>query len=163
LKERLVMTSDGHPFPPVVARPATTADADAVAALLLELGYPTEPASVAARITRLAVEAGSTVMVAVDSSAVCGLATVHLIPLFHRDGSLARITSFVVSSSSQHCGVGTVLLTACETYARSHGAERLEVTSGDRRPVAHAFYEHRGFEREGVRMTRWLVEHRDRS
>ena len=143
---------------PVVVRTATTADADAVGALLLQLGYPTDQASAAARIARHTVDPGSTVLVAVRGDAACGLATVHLIPLFHRDGSLARITSFAVSSSSQHRGVGTLLMAACETFARTRGAERLEVTSGDRRPGAHAFYEHRGFEREGVRMTRWLVE-----
>lgn len=152
------MASEAPHREPVVARSATTEDADAVAVLLGELGYPTDRGSAVARIARLTAGADSAVLVAVRGRAICGLATVHLIPLFHRDGSLARITSFVVSSSSQHCGVGTVLLTACENFARAHGAERLEVTSGDRRPVAHAFYEHRGFEREGVRMTRWLVE-----
>jgi GNAT superfamily N-acetyltransferase len=142
----------------VATRPATVADAPAIAALLAELGYPTDPASAAARIARLAEDSGSTVVVAARGGAVCGLATVHLIPLFHREGALARITSFVVQRSAQRSGVGSALLAACEAYARLHGAERIEVTSGDRRAEAHAFYEARGFEREGLRMTRWLVE-----
>jgi len=116
---------------------------------------------VAARIARLSTVAGSAMLVATRSKCVCALATLHLIPLFHRDASLARITSFIVTNAARRSGVGSALLAACEDYAMSHGAERVEVTSGDRRPDAHAFYERRGFEREGVRMTRWLEERRD--
>lgn len=152
------MASEARHHEPLATRPATVADANAIAGLLAELGYPTDPASAAARIARLAEDSGSTVVVAARGGAVCGLATVHLIPLFHREGALARITSFVVQRSAQRSGVGSALLAACEAYARLHGAERIEVTSGDRRAEAHAFYEARGFEREGLRMTRWLVE-----
>jgi N-acetylglutamate synthase-like GNAT family acetyltransferase len=141
-----------------VIRPAAAEDADAIASLLGELGYPTDQGSAAARIARLSAAEGSAIFVATRSGCVCALATLHLIPLFHRDSSLARITSFVVTRAAQRSGAGSALLTACEVYARAHGAERLEVTSGDQRPEAHAFYERRGFEREGVRMTRRLTE-----
>jgi GNAT superfamily N-acetyltransferase len=154
------MASGAQSNESVATRPATLADADAVAALLGELGYPADRVSAASRIALLTSRPGSTVLVASRGVVVCGLATVHLIPLFHRDGQLARLTSFVVARAAQRCGVGSALLAACEAHARSLGAERLEVTSGDRRPQAHAFYEARGFEREGVRMTRWLVEKR---
>jgi GNAT superfamily N-acetyltransferase len=156
------MASEAGHHEPVATRPASVADAPAIAGLLEELGYPTDSASAAARIAGFADDSGSTVVIAARAGVVCGLATVHLIPLFHRDGALARITSFVVERSAQRSGVGSALLAACEAYARSHGAGRIEVTSGDRRAEAHAFYEARGFEREGLRMTRWLVEQRDR-
>jgi len=152
------MASEARHRELVATRPATVADAPAIGGLLAELGYPTDSASAAARIARLANDSRTTALVAARAGVVCGLATVHLIPLFHRDGALARITSFVVGHSAQRSGVGSALLAACETYARSHGAERIELTSGDRRAEAHAFYEARGFEREGLRMTRWLVE-----
>lgn len=152
------MASEARHHEPVITRPATVADAAAIARLLNELGYATDSASASARIARLADDSGTTVVVATLAGVVCGLATIHLIPLFHRDGVLARITSFVVERSMQRSGVGSALLAACEAHARSHGAERIEVTSGDRRAEAHAFYEARGFEREGLRMTRWLVE-----
>lgn len=157
------MASEARDPEPVATRPASLADASAIAGLLDELGYATDPASAAARIVRLAGDSGSTAVIATRACVACGLATVHLIPLFHRDGALARVTSFVVARAAQRSGVGSALLAACEAWARARGAERLEVTSGDRRPEAHAFYAARGFEREGVRMTRWLEEPRRRS
>lgn len=146
----------------LVIRIAGVADAEAVAALLAELGYPTGPDSAAARITRLAATGAASCLVAIREGTVCGLATTHRIPLFHRDGELLRVTSLVVSRASRRTGVGAALLAACEAHAREHGAERMELTSGDKRLEAHAFYEHQGFAREGVRMTKWVSERNDR-
>ena len=140
-----------------IVRPAAQDDAVAIAALLGELGYPTEVERVAARIERALQTNADAVLVVTRREAVCACASMHLLPLFHRDGFLARITSFVVTRSEQRRGVGSALHAACEAFAREHGAERLEVTSGDRRVDAHAFYEHAGYEREGVRMVCWLV------
>ena len=84
------------------------------------------------------------------------IASLHLISLFHRDGFLARVTSFVVAEDLRHRGVGTALLGACERWAWKHRAERLEVTSGDGRDDAHRFYERQGYARQGMRFSKWL-------
>lgn len=137
-------------------RPAAPDDAPAIAALLGELGYPAEPRAVIARMARLSA-ADDLVLVAQGADGPVAVATVHLVPLFHRDARLARITAFVVSARSRGAGVGRALLRACEAWAAERGAERAEVTSGDAREGAHDFYASSGFVREGVRFTKPLA------
>jgi GNAT superfamily N-acetyltransferase len=67
------------------------------------------------------------------------------LPLFHTPGYLARITALVVAATARGIGVGRALLAATEAYAWSTGCVRIEVTSGDHRPDAHAFYERLGY------------------
>lgn len=139
---------------PVTIRIATAADSGAVAALLSELGYPDSENAVAARLAALIAHERDVVLVAVRDSGVCAVASIHLIPLFHRDDHLARVTSFVVAESHRRQGVGSALITACEAWAHERGAKRVEITSGDQRDDAHAFYERHGFGRQGVRLTK---------
>ena len=59
--------------------------------------------------------------------------------------ALGRITSLVVDPGHRQCGIGRLLVAAVEEFGRAHGCIRFEVTSGDHRPEAHAFYEHLGY------------------
>jgi len=137
-------------------RSATPADAPAIAALMVELGYPDGVAAIEARIARACPDGPDAVLLAEHDGRAAGAASVHLIPLFHRDGLLARLTSFVVTRELQGRGIGSALLTACERWAAERGAERIEITSGDERDEAHHFYEQRGFAREGQRFSKWV-------
>jgi len=137
-------------------RHATAEDAPAIATLMAELGYPDDATVVEARVARSCPEGPDTVFIAEFDGEAAGVGSVHLIPLFHRDGYLARITSFVVASELHGRGIGTALLKACERWAADHLAERVEITSGDERDAAHAFYERRGFAREGQRFSKWV-------
>lgn len=138
-----------------VVRAAVPEDASAVASLLDELGYPAEPPAVATRMARLS-SSSDGVLVVDSGGAPVAVATIHLIPLFHRDASVARITAFVVASHVRRRGVGSALIQACEAWGSARGAERAEVTSSDTRERAHSFYMRQGFEREGLRFTKWL-------
>ena len=142
--------------PGLMVRGAVADDAPALASLLAELGYPCDETAARDRIARLSDGSGA-VFVADAAGAAVAVAAVHLIPLFHRDSSVARITAFVVDSRFRRQGVGSALIEVCEAWARAHGAERAEVTSGDARDNAHAFYTRRGFVREGVRFTKRLA------
>ena len=137
-------------------REATPADAAAITQLLTELGYPDSVDAVAARIARAKPDGPDAVLVANLGGVVAGVASIHMIPLFHKNGYLARITSFVVAADLRHRGVGTALLDGCERWAWKRGAERLEVTSGDERDDAHRFYERQGLPRQGMRFSKWL-------
>src|SRR5262245_6124995 len=137
-------------------RHAISADAHAIATLMAELGYPDSITAVAARVARTRPEGPDAVLFAEHEGRAAGVASIHLIPLFQRDGLLARLTSFVVARDLQGRGVGSALLTACERWAAECHAERVEITSGDERHDANGFYEHRGFAREGQRFSKWL-------
>jgi GNAT superfamily N-acetyltransferase len=132
-------------------RHATLDDAAAAAELLDVLGYPATHAQVEARIAGASASAGTAIFVAEVSDLVVGLASFHRIPLFHEDGHLGRITSFVVAPPLRKRGVGRQLIAAVEEYAWGHGCRRVEITSGDHRADAHSFYERLGYAQESRR------------
>lgn len=137
-------------------RAATSADASAVAQLLAELGYPTPPDVVPARID--AIEAnGGIVLVAVDAAnAVVGLASGAHIPTLHAGGHVAYITSLVTFAELRGRGVGRALVAELERRAREQGCSRLSVTSAEHRADAHAFYPRCGLPLSGRRFTKRL-------
>ena len=138
-------------------RAATPADAPAIAALLGELGYPATADDVRQRLGRLATFDAATILVAEVDARVVGVATGHLFPSIHMTPIVAWLTLLVVSGNHHNRGVGRRLATAIEDWARSHGATRISVTSGPHRADAHAFYEHCGYQRSGVRLTKTLA------
>ena len=138
----------------IAIREAYAGDANAVTSLLAELGYPDERDAVEKRLEAASASENDRIFVALDGTVPVGLSSVHLIPLLHRSSSVARITAFVVAESVRRRGVGVALVRACEQFAASRGAERLEVTSGDSRAGAHAFYQAQGLRREGIRFSK---------
>jgi GNAT superfamily N-acetyltransferase len=126
---------------------ATVADATDIAECLSALGYGTSASLVAERLASFATSSIDTVLVAstADQASLLGVVSVHLLPLFHAPGFLGRITSLAVNAEARGKGVGKALVTAAEEWAWGKGARRMEVTSGDHRPVAHAFYQAVGY------------------
>jgi GNAT superfamily N-acetyltransferase len=132
-------------------RPARPGDAPAVSRLLGELGHPAPEADVRARLSELERLPGHVVLVAEDASGVSAVASGFVTPILHRPGVTGRISVMVVAESARGTGVGTGLLTAMEEALVARGATRLELTSNLRRADAHAFYERRGWTRQGLR------------
>ena len=130
---------------PVIRR-ARSDDAFAAAELLAALGYPSPVAHIERRIADCTTSNGTAVFVAESVQRIVGLISFHCIPLFHADGCLGRITSLVVAPDCRQRGIGRLLVAAAEEFAWAHGCIRVEVTSGDHRPDAHAFYEHLGYQ-----------------
>lgn len=132
-------------------RGARAEDAAAVSRLLGELGHPAPEADVRTRLGELARLEGHVVLVAEDSSGVVGVASAFVAPVLHRPGATGRISVMVVAETQRGTGVGTRLLEAMEEALAARGATRLELTSNLRRADAHAFYERRGWTRQGLR------------
>lgn len=137
---------DDLPRSSPVIRNAQQGDAPAVAELLRALGYASSAAQVERRIVASTASADTVVLVAEWSQRVVAVLSFHCIPLFHADGSLGRITSLVVAPGCRQRGIGRLLVAAADEFCRAHGCLRFEVTSGDHRPDAHAFYEHLGYQ-----------------
>jgi GNAT superfamily N-acetyltransferase len=137
-------------------REATPADAAALAPLLTELGYPSDPQAVAERVATLAADKWSGVWVAVVNGAIAGAASAHASPLLSRDARICRITAMIVTESAQGAGVGRALLARVEQEARDWNCDRIEVTSSDHRAGAHAFYARLGFQAKPHRFIRSL-------
>jgi GNAT superfamily N-acetyltransferase len=81
----------------------------------------------------------------IGNGEVAGVLAFQIIPLFHIAGDLGRITALVVSSRFGRRGIGRQLVAAAERFGWERGCARIEITSGDHRPGAHAFYEAIGY------------------
>jgi GNAT superfamily N-acetyltransferase len=86
----------------------------------------------------------SVVLLAEDNGTVLGFATVYLDIVSVRFGQRAWVEDLAVAPQRRSSGIGKALLDAAKTWARDHGAARLELESGAARVDAHRFYEREG-------------------
>ena len=121
-------------------------DADRIAALLTQLGYPHDRDQASARLLAWAAEPQGEVLVAETDGAAAGFAAVHRIPSFERPGAFARVVALSVDAGCRRAGVGRRLMDAVERWAAGHGCVDVEVTSLRSRDDAHRFYAALGYE-----------------
>ena len=129
----------------VTVRPATPDDAERLASLLTDEGYPAGSSDIGARLERYA-SLGSQVLVADAAGEVVGFITVLVLPRFEVDDRFARVTSLVVDAGVRERGIGRLLMEAAEEQAKSAGAAWLEVTAGHHRPDARRLFESLGYD-----------------
>jgi GNAT superfamily N-acetyltransferase len=135
-------------------RAASPDDAQRVAALLDQLGYPATVAEVTARLARLESDPAAWVLVAHDGERLLGLAAAHLRANLERDAPTCRLTALVVDAPARGRGVGRTLLEAVTAEAERQGCERVEVTLRPEREAAEALYRSAGFEERPLRLIR---------
>ncbi len=140
---------------PITVRKAKASDAEVIAALLGELGYPQTPDMVRRRLEELTKFPSARVLVAVNGGEVIAVGTLNFIPLLH-DQKIARVSALAVIGPYRGKGVGQIMMGAFENIARKAGCPRLEVTSNIRRTGAHGFYERMGYEETSKRFVKWL-------
>ncbi len=133
-----------EPAPPFV-RTAALADAPAIAGLMVQLGYGAGTELIARKLEILALNSCDSVLLAEVDGAVTGVISLHVLELFHAEGRIGRITSLVVDAGHRGRGVGEALVAAADRFFAGQGCVRAEVTSGDHRTGAHAFYAAQGY------------------
>jgi GNAT superfamily N-acetyltransferase len=140
----------------VIIRRAKPSDSDAIAALVAQLGYPTDAGEVRVRLERLLSSADAIVMVAEEHEEVLGLITSDQQHLIYRSRPQCRITALVVRDDSRGRGIGRALVQLVETAARDRGCFRLELTTRAGRPDALPFYASLGFAERPHRLVKPL-------
>jgi GNAT superfamily N-acetyltransferase len=123
-----------------ILREATSADAPAIAALLTELGHPTDAADVPARMAAVLGEGGAVLLAVADGTAPLGLMCLARHVALHAAGPIAYITALVTTSAARRRGVARALVGAAREWALREGCVRISVTSAEHRADAHAFY-----------------------
>jgi GNAT superfamily N-acetyltransferase len=129
----------------ITIRAATASDAERLATLLTDEGYPAGPSDLAARIDRF-LSSGSHVLVAEAADAVVGFVAFHVIPRFETDERFVRVIALVVDAAERERGVARLLLADVERIAIDEGVSFLEVTAGRHRPEARQLFESLGYE-----------------
>lgn len=135
----------------ISVRDATAADAEALARLCTQLGYPTQSRVMPERLARIASDPNARCLLATTSDEVAGLATVHLRYTLNHGAPIAQLTLLVVDEAHRTRGIGRVLVATAEDWSRSRGAKRFVVTTALQRADAHAFYEKLEFRHTGRR------------
>lgn len=128
-----------------VLRPAETGDAERIAALFTEEGYPVGPSAIVARLARFA-GPDSEVMVADRNGDVIGVIALHALPRFEHDDAVIRILALVVDAGARERGLGRLLMAEAERFGRERAAAFVEVTAGHHRPDARRLYESLGYD-----------------
>jgi GNAT superfamily N-acetyltransferase len=126
-------------------RRATSGDAQRLAELTTELGYPTTPKEMKTRISQLKKGGDCAVFVAESVEQVIGwihVGTCYLLEM----GPCGEVRGLIVAAGMRSLGAGARLLSAAEEWARKHGCESMAVRSNVIRERAHAFYEREGYE-----------------
>lgn len=123
-------------------RPARDADAEELARLSGELGYPVEAAEMRQRLAALEARADHAVFVAERERPDEGmLGWIHVgCVILLESGESAEILGLVVDPGSRRSGTGRKLVAAAEAWGRARGLARIVVRSNAVREESHRFY-----------------------
>ncbi len=123
---------------------ATTDNAQALAYLLTQLGYPSQPDQIVRRLAALP-RGCSVILVAASGNEIVGLVQVSLKSIIVVEHS-GEIGAMVVGEEWRGKGIGHALLKAAETWAAERSCSTMYVRSNALRKGAHAFYRQIGYE-----------------
>jgi GNAT superfamily N-acetyltransferase len=130
---------------PIDLRAATAADAERIAALFSDEGYPAGPSDIVDRLARFDSD-GSRVIVADNGGEVLGFVAVHALARFEHSDRIIRIMALVVDAGERGRGIGRLLMEEAERIGRDLDAAFAEVTAGHHRPDARRLYEELGYD-----------------
>jgi GNAT superfamily N-acetyltransferase len=129
-------------------RKARRGDAERLAQLVGELGYPATAAQIAVRLRQLTPVSKHAVFVAESPEAdtgVVGWVHVSVSHLLESDVR-AEVNGLIIADGQRSAGAGAKLLEAAEAWARRRGCRGMNVRSNVIRERAHKFYERQGYE-----------------
>lgn len=126
-------------------RPASETDAETIASLFTDEGYPAGPSDIVERLTRFASE-HSRVLVAEHDGELLGFIALHAMPRFEHDDRIVRVLALVVDAGARERGVGRALMAEAERIGAELGAAFIEITAGHHRPEARRLYESLGYD-----------------
>jgi GNAT superfamily N-acetyltransferase len=129
----------------VLLRLAAPGDAEAIATMFTDEGYPAGPSDIAVRLERFATP-HARVIVAEHDGALLGFIAIHALPRFEHDDWIVRVLALVVDAGARERGVGRSLMAEAERVGRELGAAFIELTAGHHRPEARQLYESLGYD-----------------
>ena len=130
---------------PAKIRLARESDADAIADLTGQLGYPTAPDKMKARLGQILHHPDRVTFVAERDGRVVGYAGAWCGQNYEADAPQSRVMGLVVGTSERRRGTGAALMRSIEDWSRARGVGVIVLNTGDGRTDAHAFYEQLGY------------------
>ena len=131
--------------PKARVRPAQLTDADRIAVLSGQLGYPSSAASVRRRLRNLLARRDHAIWVAeTDGGTIAGWIHVFVKQLLESDREV-EIGGLVIDENLRGQGVGKALVERAERWAKARALESIYVRSNIVRNDAHIFYQKLGY------------------
>jgi GNAT superfamily N-acetyltransferase len=129
-------------------RKARRGDAERIAQLSGELGYPATTAQVVIRLRQLTPASKHGVFVAESADCSIGLVGWVHVSVCHllENDTRAEVNGLIVAEGQRGAGAGAKLLETAEEWARRRGCHAMNVRSNVIRERAHKFYEGQGYE-----------------
>lgn len=148
-----------EPNPVLRIREARGADAEAVAALLNQLGgVSIDPKGVSDNLTKMrGTRCGFLVA---DQGGIIGCCGWTAVPTIHR-GLIGRLSLLVVEKGHRRRGVGRAMLNSIEGAMQKTGCRQLETISDISIVNSHNFFRSLGFEQTSYRFVREISERGD--
>ena len=130
----------------LLIRPATLADALAIAQLCEPLGYPTDLKDLLPRLEDILAKPDEMVFLAAEPNGQV-IGWVHAARVTHLESApFAEIGGIVVDPLSRRNGAGRHLMAAVEAWARECGLREVRLRSNVTREEAHVFYRMSGYQ-----------------
>jgi GNAT superfamily N-acetyltransferase len=139
-------TVPGPQMKRVSIRPAAMDDAEAIAILTVELGYPTTVSDTKSRLSALLAVPDYFIAVAEADGLVVGWVAGEVRTSLEFEPRI-EIVGLVVASTHRRSGIGKALVGAVEAWQSERGISTIFVRSNVTRPDSHAFYESIGYGR----------------
>ncbi|MGI4791496.1 MAG: GNAT family N-acetyltransferase [Janthinobacterium lividum] len=128
----------------MLIRPMTVDDAQEVAALSGQLGYPATESQVLDSFQAISAKPDNAFFVA-DNGGVVGWLQVLGVHFLASLAPFAEIGGLVVDAAFRRQGVGRALMAQAEEWAKAQGYAEVRLRSGLHRTDAHQFYERIGY------------------
>ena len=138
-------------------RKAEVKDANVIARLLEQMGYPAENGLVTRRLLLLADNDEHLDVVVETQDKVLGFMSLHFIPQIAFDADYAVISYLVVDGEVRSRGIGKVLEEYAVKMAAERHCRRIFLHSNARRSDAHRFYLRQGYEEYAKAFVKYLI------
>jgi GNAT superfamily N-acetyltransferase len=128
----------------IIVRTAEKQDLSQLTVLCKELGYPSQNHDVKKRLEKIQNSHSDIILVAVEKGMVIGW--VHVFSALRLESDpFAEIGGLVVSSKQRGKGVGKILVSEAEKWAKGNGFVNIRVRSKTSRIKTRQFYEKEGY------------------
>ena len=140
----------------VAIRAAEAADAEALADLMIQLGYETRTSEMEMRMEAIRADKNYATFVAVKAGKVCGMIGTFSCYSYEHNNPGGRILALIVAEEVRGHGIGGLLIAAAENDFAAKNIRRIAVNTHLRRTEAHEFYEKAGYTKNGLRFVKEL-------
>jgi ribosomal protein S18 acetylase RimI-like enzyme len=143
----------------ILIRPATPADAPALARMNAAFNGVSDPAEqIAARLAACA-DFETPILAELDGQAI-GFACVRVVPCVLYAEPYAELTELYVDREHRHQGIGRALIEQAEQLARSRGAADVIIMTSVSNAAAQALYRSAGYDTYAVALNRKVAHER---